>query len=398
MNTRRAVSLFLVLGLAAGARAQVVVTKTGADKSTIDFSGFTAAGNGGTLFLKVLQSDLVRSGWFALAAAGGEFRVTGGAREAGGGVDVECQVVSAGPGGRVFGRSYSAGNKEVRALAHKVNDEIVKALTGREGFAQSRLALVGRRTGKKELYLCDSDGENMIQLTRDNSISLYPRWSPDNRRLTYTSFLKGYADAYLVEIGTGSRRRIASYPGINAGAAISPDGRSVALVLSRDGNPELYVMSLADGHLARLTRTAKAGESSPSWSPDGGQICFVSDLSGKPQLYVISRAGGAPRRITSRGVQNVAPDWGRNGLIALASQVGGRFELCVLDPQGGTVKTVAADGADYEDPSWARDGRHIACARTAGFRTGICLVDIMGGEKVMLLTDQGDWFSPQWSR
>ena len=388
--------------LAIGGRAQdVVVSKAGGEKTTMDWAGFAAGAGAGPTFVKTVQGDLARSGWFAIVATGrGEFRVQGGCVDSGANLGVRCPVANTGTGATPLSKSYSAASKDVRALAHRVADDIVKAITGREGFATSRLVLVGNRTGKKELYVCDSDGRNMMQLTQDRSISLYPRWSPDGQKITYTSYLKGYPDAYMIQLATGRRDRLAAFPGLNAGAVISPNGASAALVLSRDGNPELYVMSppAPGGSFTRITRTAPGAESSPTWSPDGSEICFVSDVSGKPQLYIVGRGGGQPRRVTSRGTENVAPNWGSNGLIAYASRLGSQFQLCILDPKSGQVTPYALDGAGYEDPSWARDGRHIACTRVSGHRSTICLVDSEGGETIPLISDQGDWFSPAWSK
>ncbi len=385
--------------IAASAGAQdVVVTKSGGEKTSMDWSGFAASGAGGAMFVKVAQADLERSGWFRMAAGGGEFRVTGDCADARGGLAVKCVVVNAARGAPVMSKTYQAASAEVRTLAHKVADDIVKAATGRDGFASTKLALVGNRSGRKELYLCDSDGANLKQLTQDRSISLFPRWGGENQFITYTSYLRGFPAAYRIQLSSGRREQLAGFPGLNTGAVMSPDGRSVALVLSRDGNPELYVQSPPGGALTRVTRTPKGGESSPSWSPNGAEICYVSDVSGKPQLYIVSRAGGTPRRVTSRGSENVAPNWGANGKIAFASKLGLRFEINVLDPATSAVMPFSYGDADYEDPSWARDGRHVACARTAGHRSSVCLIDTMGGERITLVSDQGDWFSPAWSR
>jgi hypothetical protein len=48
----------------------------------------------------------------------------------------------------------------------------VLALTGFPGIASTRIAMVGNATGHKEIYICDADGENLRQVTRDGSISL----------------------------------------------------------------------------------------------------------------------------------------------------------------------------------------------------------------------------------
>lgn len=394
-----ACGLVMWAGLTGVSAQDVVIRKAGGEKSSLDWSGFQAMGGAGAQFLQVIQADLVRSGWFVNSSTGsGEFRVQGRADGAAG-VQVELRVLNTGSGASALSRSYNGAAKDVRALAHRAADDLVKAVTGREGFASSRMLLVGNRTGRKELYMSDADGANLSQLTRDNSISLYPRWSRDGKRVTYTSYLKSYPDSYLIELESGARKRIASYPGLNAGAVIAPDGRNMAIVLSRDGNPEVYVRGVEGGTPTRLTRTTRAGESSPAWSPDGGQIAYVSDQSGQPQVYVMGRDGGGSRRLTSRGSQNVAPDWGANGKIACATLTGGRYHISVVDPATGEMTTFAYnDGADYEDPSWARDGRHIVCSRKQAYAASICLIDTMGGEKIVLIQGNGDWFSPAFSK
>ena len=392
--------LLLLGAVRSGAQSDVVVTKAAGDRAAIDFAGFTAGGANGALFLQVLKNDLYRSGWFQVTPTAGEYSVRGSFTESGGRIEVQASVLKAPGAASVLSRKWPGGRADVRMLAHKVSDDLVKALTGKEGFAQSRLALVGTRTGRKELYLADSDGANLTQLTRDRSISLFPRWSPDNRSLVYTSYVNRFPDILRIDLASGARRKLAAFRGLNTGGAFSPDGRQVAMVLSKDGNPELYVMNLADSSLTRLTRTPQANESSPSWSPDGRQIVFVSDAAGvsRPQLYIIDRAGGAPRRVTSRGPQNVSPDWGPDGRIAFSSIAGREYALCVLDPRTLEVTTIAHDASSYEEPSWARDGRNIACQRTIRYQSGICLIDSVHKEKVMLLDEGGDWYSPAWQK
>lgn len=392
---------FLAIALCAAnpaAGQDVVVRKPAAGRSSMDWSAFEAPDTReGRVFLETLRASLVRSGWFAEARPGaGEFRLTGRARERRGELEVSVDVRSVGRA--VISQSYRGDPAHARLLGHRVSDDIVQAVTGRPGFASTRLALVGNRTGNKELYLADSDGGNVRQLTRDNNLSLYPRWSPDGRHLVYTGYLQGFADLFQIELATGQRRRISSFPGLNTGGAISPDGRSMALILSRDGNPELYVRDLRSGELTRLTRTPRAVESSPSWSPDGERIAFVSDRPGAPHLYVISRRGGEARRLTTRGRENVAPHWGPAGEIVYATRVGDAYQLAVLNPDTMESRALALPPGDWEDPTWARDGRHVAAARRVGRRTSIWLVDTMTAESVVLISPEGGgWFSPAWS-
>src|SRR5207249_3960781 len=83
--------------------------------------------------------------------------------------------------------------------------------------------------------------------------------------LYYTSYRAGNPDVYSHDLQSGTRRAFARYPGLNAGAAPSPDGRRVALGLSKGGSPDIYVCDTDNSNLKQLTKTREA-ESSPCWA------------------------------------------------------------------------------------------------------------------------------------
>lgn len=390
-----------MLLLAAGAQAQVRVTKTMSAASLLDISGLKCAGGAAAdTFYQTLEADLARSGWFEIIAAGrAEFTVTGTVGLEGEALAARCEAYNVVTRERYLGKAYRMPAREARRLAHQVADDIVQALTGHPGMSATRIVMVGNRTGHKELFICDADGANLRQLTRDKSLSLSPKWSPDAKQIVYTSFLSYFPDVYLVTLESGARKRVANYPGLNASAAISPDGRELALTLSKDGNPDVFIKHLHSGRLTRLTHTKRAAEASPAWSPDGRRIVFVSDAPGAPQLYLADREGGDARRITSSGAENVDPDWGRNGFIAYASRVGRQYQICVLNPETLAFRQISAGEGDFEDPSWAPDGRHIVCTRTRNHISRLFVLDSMSASCVSLLPDSeaGEWFSPAWS-
>jgi len=380
------------------ASAQVRVVKSSDAKTGIDFSGLRAgSGAAETTFARTLENNLRLSGWFAPVRGSAELRLIGTVNLSGSNLKVIAQVYRGADQARLFSKNYSAKTPRARELAHRVADDIVEALTGRKGMASSRITVVGTRSGHKELYVCDADGGALRQVTQDRNIVVGPEWGPRGDRIVYTAYLRGFPDVYSVNLQSGRRQQLASYAGVNTGAAISPNGRELALVLSKDGNPDLYIKSLSSGKLRRLTHTPRATEASASWSPDGRHLVYVSDSSGSPQLYVIAREGGAPKRISSRGTENVAPDWGPNGLIACASRSGGRYAVSLINPATGQTRYLNTDYADYEDPSWAPDGRHLVCTRTERYRSSLYLLDTVNDPPVALLEGHGDWYSPAWS-
>jgi TolB protein len=281
----------------------------------------------------------------------------------------EVQVnVTRGQGTPVLSQSFSAPSERQALL--RAADAAVRAMTGKPGWFASRLAFIGERTGKPEVYVSDLFLGEVRQITNDRNLALSPRWSPDGGRLIYTSYFKnGSPDIYTMDLGSLQRSTYVSYKGTNMGARYSPDGSQVAMVLSGEGNPELYVGNAQGRQVQRRTRT-RAVESSPAWSPDGSQIVFTSDAAGGPQLYVMPAGGGEARRLVTRLSNYCAePDWSRAEptKIAFTARIGKGFQIGVYDLGTGTAKQVSKQGGDAIEPSWLADGRHIVfTARGAG--------------------------------
>ncbi|HYD85046.1 MAG TPA: biopolymer transporter Tol, partial [Opitutus sp.] len=127
---------------------------------------------------------------------------------------------------------------------------------GLKGFFTAQLAFIGERTGKKEVYTSDLFFGSAKQITRDNAHALTPRWSPDGGKLLYTSFFKaGFPDIFQIDLGTYQRTTFVSFKGTNTGARFSPNGQQVAMVLSGEGNAEVYVGTPQGRQIRRLTRT-----------------------------------------------------------------------------------------------------------------------------------------------
>jgi TolB protein len=82
----------------------------------------------------------------------------------------------------VIGKVYrgEVNDAQVRMFAHQFADEIISKLSGGlPGIATTQIAFVSNRSGNKEIWAMDYDGENQHQLTQLHTISLTPRWSPD---------------------------------------------------------------------------------------------------------------------------------------------------------------------------------------------------------------------------
>ena len=209
-------SLVIAAALAVGAssaRAQIDVRASALPTVGVAISGPLGGGAAG-----IINSDLRRTSEIAPAGAGsGEYVATGQATDGG----ITGQLVNKRGGSVMLNETFSGHG---RLAAHEFADAIVKAITGLPGFATSKIAFIASAGGSKELYAADIDGFNTRAITSDHTISASPAINRDATKIAYTSYKSGYPDVYTVDLGTGSRTRIAFFPGINTGPAFSPDG------------------------------------------------------------------------------------------------------------------------------------------------------------------------------
>ena len=369
----------------------IEITKSSDQKISISIQDFVIDSNEESIiFFKVLKNDLERSGYFKITNIFPSFSLKGSVKSSKK-IFSKIYIVNGNNGKSIFNRSFDSDKSNYRYLAHKIADEIIFVITKKRGMSSAKLALVGNISGHKELYI---DGANLRRVTNDKNIIVAPEWTPDGNNIIYTSYKMGYPNIYQI----GRSKPLSDYGGLNVSASVSPDNKYIALILSKDGNPELYLKELKTNKLRRLTATRRANEASPCWSPDGKKIAYVSDSSGRPHVYILDLRDGKPKRISSFGSENVSPSWGPNGLIAFSSRQAGKYKIVVSDLNKGINKVISLDNADYEDPCWAPDGRHLIVSRSINYRSSIYLLDTLEERSIPLINSKGDWYSPSCTR
>ena len=292
--------------------------------------------------------------------------------------------ITKGAGGAPFASEVVSGANARNALLRAADVAVVKTNgLGLKGFFTAELAFIGERTGKKEVYTSDLFFGAARKITSDNALALMPRWSPDGRRLLYTSFFRsGFPDIFQIDLATLQRTTFVSFKGTNSGARFSPTGQQVAMVLSGEGRPEIYISNAQGRQVARKTRSDSV-KSSPCFSPDGSRIVFAMEPG--PQLYVMSAAGGAPSRISS-GISGYCaePDWSRAdpNKIAFTMKVGSMYQIGVLDLSSRTGAQASKASFDGIEPCWLADGRHLVYTARDRATSVICILDTVTGKSV----------------
>lgn len=370
-------------------QAQVRVVKSAKDRNpTLLFRDIT----GNPELSKLIESDLKNCGWFDMVDSGAEYVITGAAS----GSQLQTNVCN-GNGSPVFSLNTQINPQNSRTTAHKTVDAILKKMFNIAGICSSKIAFSAQpQVGKKEIYTCDFDGQNITQLTFNNSLSVEPKWIPGRDAIVFTLYSKMFTDVVELDINSKRCRRIAQFPGLNSQAVVSPNGSQMAIILSRDRQVELYVKPFLGQSLQRLTNGIGV-EASPCWSPTGDKLCFVSDMGGRPGLYLINPAGGSPVRLSTQGSEAVSPSWSSDNKIAYSAKMGS-YAIAILDLNGKEAgKTVVNAAGDWESPSWAPDARHVVCTRTSGGSSALFIVDTWTGRTRQLIGGKMNTVLPNWS-
>ncbi|MGO8838192.1 MAG: hypothetical protein ACLQAH_16010 [Limisphaerales bacterium] len=336
----------------------------------------------------VLKFDLYVQGFSFVAPDAAQYQISGT-----GAGSVQGRVVDRLAKSPILTRSYTGAS--LRRQAHAFADDIVQAITHKNGIGQTKIAFKAQAPGGNgEIFVADFDGHNAQAVTHDNTIVAAPAWVPDRLALYYDSYKLDNPDIWYHNLTTGQRHVIAHYSGSNISPAVSPNSARVAMILSKSGSPDVWVSDADGSNLKQLTRTPE--DSSPCWSPDGQWICFATKLNERRMLAKVPAGGGEVQRIPTPGAPNpTEPNWSPDGKwIAFTSQAG-EFDICVMPADGSAPPTVLVAG---EGPSWSPNSRTLIFTRRAGGRYSLSVLDVFTKQVKDIARISGNDSQPAWAR
>lgn len=265
------------------------------------------------------------------------------------------------------------------------------AMPGRNG----KIAMTYRPGATDDLATIKPDGSafavlSAIGFTSNSS----PAYSPDGRRLCFTSTISGNPDIWAAKAdGTGAMQ-LTQNAATDRHCTWSADGTRIAFSSNRDGDYDLYTMTSA-GKRERQLENLPGTSGNPSWSPLGKKIAYDNTDGGDGEVWVISASGTGAHAVTSDGADDIDPDWSPNGKkIVFISTRSGNGDVYTMKANGDNQTNIIPDGVAESDPEWSPDGKKIAYAISTG-EIFVCGSD--GSFPTNLTTAQAGFASaPAW--
>jgi len=225
----------------------------------------------------------------------------------------------------------------------------------------TKIAYSSRQDGNWEIYVMDLNSGNTTRLTNDFAYDGAPTWSPDSQWLAYESYQNNNLDIFIIRAdGAEGPYPVTRNPAPDFAPAWRSDatGRDLAYVSWREGNQDIYLISLDNPNEAQttnLTSTPTLNETNPAWNSTGTQITYSAIEGGLPLVYVRSMDSPTSTQVVGQGEM---PGWspGADGLVFLNNRGAGSLLLTGQYQSWDATARAYALPSVANDPTWSPAG------------------------------------------
>ena len=278
------------------------------------------------------------------------------------------------------------------------------------GGGHGQIAFASFRTGIPQIWLVNSDGSDLRQLTDAQLGACQPDWSPDGSRLVFISpcednqELYDTASLFIINADCSGLEPLPTTGRGDFDPAWSPDGMMIAFTSLRNGyRPQVHLMDLETKDVQRLSMV-DFRDYQPEWFSDGSKLVFVTTRNGPYQIWTMNVDGTEHLRFTaSRSLWNTYPVFSPDGQSILFTQreQGGVPQLMAARyPDGGTAefRVYPYPGAiPMREANYSSDGNWLVFESWPdGALHDIYIMNPNGDDLNQLTFDHAVDFDPDW--
>jgi eukaryotic-like serine/threonine-protein kinase len=196
------------------------------------------------------------------------------------------------------------------------------------GGGAGQVAFASTRKPPSQIWMINTDGTGLVQITNLKEGACQPSWSPDGMRLVFISPCTKHQESYMgssmyiINVDGSGLSPLPTVSGGDYDPAWSPDGRYIAFTSLRgDFRPKLYLMDLQNNNDVKLLADEGTKNMQPGWTWDSKKIAFATTRKGPQQIWIMNADGSNPELFTrSASLRNSYPAWSPNGVEIIFTQ------------------------------------------------------------------------------
>jgi Tol biopolymer transport system component len=226
----------------------------------------------------------------------------------------------------------------------------------------TQIAFLSNRSGQYEIYVMDSDGSNVVQLTEESKPNLASvTWSADGTTIAFSSFRDANFEIYSIDIENNVLNRLTNNTVNDFEPTWSPQTHSLAFV--SDGN--IAIMDPDSGDTS-IVYSGSGDNKDLAWSSDGNKIAFASytlnpdETSYDAEIYIIEIETENLVQLTDNLVDDASPSWSRDGnyltFVSNAGEAQNDFEIMLANPEDGEILSITSNLSNERCPILSSDG------------------------------------------